>query len=88
MRSMIPILVFTLLTTLCWGIYGPLIQLGNADMKSSLRPFICVGLAYCLIAVVAPLAMLKLRGEAGRWTATGILWSLAAGAAGASARWA
>ncbi len=89
MRSMIAVLAFTILTTLCWGIYGPLLSLGHDSMNnSSLRPFICVGIAYCVIAVAVPLVLLQLRGEAGSWTATGTLWSLIAGATGALAHWA
>ena len=84
MRSMLAVLVFTVLTTICWGIYGPLLSLATEGMnKSSLRPFIWVGLAYCLIAVAVPLLLLRLRGEVGSWTATGTIWSLIAGAAGA-----
>lgn len=84
MRSMLAVLVFTVLTTVCWGVYGPLLQLGHSGMnQSSLRPFICVGIAYCVIAVAVPLVLLQLRGEAGSWTATGTIWSLIAGAAGA-----
>jgi hypothetical protein len=84
MRSMIAVLTFTILTTICWGVYGPLLNLGQQGMNSSsLRPFICVGLAYCLIAVAVPLALLQLRGEVGSWTVTGTIWSLIAGAAGA-----
>ena len=85
MRSMISVLTFTLLTTLCWGVYGPLLSSGHDAMNnSSLRPFICVGIAYCVIAVAVPLLLLRLRGEAGSWTATGTLWSLVAGA---TVRW-
>ncbi|HTU24227.1 MAG TPA: hypothetical protein VMF30_02445 [Pirellulales bacterium] len=84
MRTMIAVLIFTILTTICWGVYGPLLAEGNAGMnKSSLRPFICVGIAYCIIAVAVPLVLLKLRGEVGGWTITGTVWSLIAGAAGA-----
>ncbi len=84
MRGMIAVILFTLLTALCWGVYGPVLHNGQHDMEgSSLRPFICVGLAYFLIAVVVPLAVLKTRGEVGAWTVTGIIWSLVAGAAGA-----
>src|SRR5205085_4728401 len=45
--------------------------------------FICVGIAYFLIAVVAPIVSLKLFGEKGHWTSSGTTWSLIAGAAGA-----
>jgi hypothetical protein len=65
-------------------VYGPTLNEGRAGMEgSSLRPFICVGLAYFLIAVVAPLSWLYARGEVGSWSTSGIIWSLAAGAAGA-----
>lgn len=71
-------------TVLCWGIYGPVLHLGqNAMEHSRLRPFICVGLAYFLIAVLAPAVLFYYKGEKGHWTLSGILWSLAAGAAGA-----
>ena len=71
------------LTTLCWGVYGPVIHEGQALMGSRLRPFMCVGAAYFLIAVIAPAALLARGGEKGSWTATGVLWSLLAGACGA-----
>jgi len=71
------------LTAFCWGIYGPVLHFGREAMQSSLRPFVCVGLAYFLIAVLAPLVLLAWRGERGAWSAKGVLWSLIAGAAGA-----
>lgn len=56
----------------------------GADGKlSSLRPFICVGIAYFLIAVVYPMTMLKTTGEKGSWSAEGFLWSFIAGLIGA-----
>ena len=70
------------LTALCWGIYGPVLHFGREAMRSSLRPFVCVGLAYFLIAVLIPLVLLS-RGERGGWTTKGVVWSLLAGAAGA-----
>ena len=88
MRSMALILAFTLLTTLCWGVYGPLLDSGRTSMQSSLRPFICVGLAYCAIAVAVPMVLLRMRGEPGSWTVTGSVWSLLAGAAGRWGPWA
>jgi hypothetical protein len=58
------------------------LHFGREAMHSSLRPFVCVGLAYFLIAVLIPLALLS-RGERGGWTTKGVIWSLLAGAAGA-----
>ncbi len=83
MRTLM-ILPFVALTVLCWGNYGPLMHGGQHGMAgSSLRPFVCVGLAYFLIAVLFPMLYMNGRGESGRWTASGTFWSLVAGAVGA-----
>ena len=50
---------------------------------SRLRPFLCVGLAYFLIAVILPTLLLLKWQEPGEFTFNGSLWSLAGGAAGA-----
>jgi hypothetical protein len=50
---------------------------------ASLRPFVCVGLAYFLIGVIVPAFWLHYYGEKGDWTITGIVWSIAGGALGA-----
>ena len=70
------------LTAFCWGVYGPVLHFGREAMQSNLRPFMCVGMAYFVIAVLVPLALLA-RGERGGWTSKGVLWSLLAGTAGA-----
>jgi hypothetical protein len=71
------------LTAFCWGVYGPVLHFGREAMHSNLRPFVCVGLAYFVIAVLVPLGLLARGGERGAWTRKGVLWSLLAGAAGA-----
>jgi hypothetical protein len=77
------------LTILCWGMYGPVLNWGQAAMSdvpgqySRLRPFVCVGLAYFLIGVIVPALWLYYRGEEGDWTIRGVVWSLAGGALGA-----
>jgi len=71
------------LTAVCWGTYGPVLHFGREAMHSSLRPFMCVGLAYFMIAVLTPLALLARGGERGEWTTKGVIWSLLAGKAGA-----
>jgi drug/metabolite transporter (DMT)-like permease len=84
MKGFVGLLLAIGLAVVCWGVYGPTLNEGRADMGgSSLRPFICVGLAYFLIAVLLPGIWLYLKGEVGHWSATGIIWSMAAGAAGA-----
>ncbi len=71
------------LTALCWGVYGPVIHAGQEEMGSRLRPFVCVGMAYFLIAVIVPVVLLVRGGEKGDWTFTGVLWSVVAGVSGA-----
>jgi hypothetical protein len=84
MKVFVALLLSIGLAIICWGVYGPTLNEGRADMGgSSLRPFICVGLAYFLIAVLAPGIWLYTKGETGHWSTTGIIWSLAAGAVGA-----
>lgn len=83
MKHLITALPFVLLTALCWGAYGPVLREGSELMgKDRLRPFICVGIAYFLVAIVGPLVLLQFQGE-GEWTFRGTVWSLVAGALGA-----
>lgn len=92
MKGMLTVALFIALTALCWGIYGPVLHEGQHGMgaivdgkhvNSLWRPFTCVGLAYFGIAVLVPGILLAIRDEQGRWSASGTVWSLAAGAAGA-----
>lgn len=81
-------LPFVALTILSWGLYGPTLHAGQAafgaDGKlSAFRPFICVGLAYFLIAVIFPVVVLYTKGEKGYWSVGGFIWSFAAGGIGA-----
>lgn len=78
-------------TMLCWGVYGPVLHPGQEAfagdnpiaLDDGLRAFMCVGMAYFLIAIVVPVIMLRMNGESGSWSSGGVLWSLAAGAVGA-----
>jgi hypothetical protein len=72
------------LAALCWGSYGPILHKGQMKMAGSrLRPFLCVGLAYFVIAVLLPLPLLQFFHEPGGFNFSGTAWSLAGGAAGA-----
>ncbi len=78
------ILGSVLLTVITWGAYGPMLHRGQMAMQGSrLRPLLCVGLAYFVIAVALPFALLPIVNDPGEWTARGTLWSLAGGAVGA-----
>jgi len=73
------------LTIVCWGAYGSVLHKGQAALEGNrLKPLICVGIAYVVIAIIVPVAILAVQGKlGGGWAPSGISWSLAAGAAGA-----
>lgn len=72
------------LAALCWGVYGPVLHKGSTALgHSRFRAFLCVGMAYFVIAVLVPLVYLYIRGEPGTWNFKGIFWSSLGGAAGA-----
>jgi hypothetical protein len=73
------------LAMMSWGLYGIFTHWGQHDLGGGrLKPLICVGFAYFLIAIVVPVAILAAQGTlGGGWTFKGFVWSSAAGAAGA-----
>lgn len=72
------------LTALSWGSYGPLLHEGQHHLSNDrIKPLICVGLAYLVVAVIIPSAILISQGRFWTdWTFSGISWSFAAGTAG------
>jgi len=75
-------------TAICWGVYGPVLHWGQSGMGGArLRPFMGVGIAYFLIAIVVPIVLVYVlqqeSDEKYHWTWKGTFWSLAGGAAGA-----
>lgn len=59
-------MMFVLLTILCWGAYVPTFhagQVGIGGKSKALWAFLFVGLAYFLVAVLVPIAMLASRNE-------------------------
>lgn len=73
-------------TVCCWGLYGPILHWGQAEMQNSrLRPFMCVGIAYFAIAIVVPLILILAMGleRDAAWTAKGFTWSIMGGVLGA-----
>ena len=83
--QLMTVIICIAVTALCWGSYGPVLHRGQTKMNGSrMRPFLCVGLAYFVLAVIMPYALQSVFpfGEGG-WTFAGTFWSLVAGAAGA-----
>src|SRR5260221_3599457 len=80
MKNLTYMLLSVGLVMLCWGGYGPLLNFGRVAMGNShWLPFLFVGVAYFVIAVLATSALLAWRGEPGNWSGGGIIWSFFAG---------
>lgn len=83
-------LFYALLTVACWGVYGILLHTGQTEMADKVNgrymAFLYVGIAYVLVAVIAPLVVLKANGgrlDFWAYPSSGLWWSLIAGVAGA-----
>jgi hypothetical protein len=80
-------LLFAFLTVVSWGVYGVFLHNGQTNMGDPVhgryKAFLFVGVAYFLVAVLAPLAMLKMGGATWSFPAKGLWWSLVAGIVGA-----
>ena len=80
-------LFYAFLTVCTWGLYGVFLHSGQLAMKDPefgrYKSFLFVGIAYFVIAVLAPLVLLKLQGSNFNFPGRGIWVSLIAGALGA-----
>ncbi|MCZ6832969.1 MAG: hypothetical protein O7F11_04415 [Acidobacteria bacterium] len=79
--------MFALMTVVAWGVYGVFIHQGQVLMgdpaSARYKSFLFVGLAYFLVAVVAPLVVLLVTGASWSFSGAGVAWSLLAGVMGA-----
>lgn len=80
-------LPFALATVLAWGLYGVFLHVGQVSMADPVhgryKAFFCVGLAYFLIAVLAPAGFLLAGHASWSMPAKGLVWSVLAGSVGA-----
>jgi len=80
-------LTFAGMTVVAWGLYGVLLHTGQVSMADQVhgryKAFLWVGIAYFLVAVLAPLALLWIGGSTWHMPVKGIGWSLMAGIVGA-----
>jgi len=80
-------LAFALLTVVSWGVYGIFLHTGQLSMQDPVngryKAFLFVGIAYFLVAVLAPIVMLSLSGASWSYPMKGMVWSLIAGIVGA-----
>ena len=88
MKNNMTWLYFALISVSCWGLYGLFLHAGQAGMADPqmgrYKAFLFVGIAYFLVAVLAPLAVLLLSKQTD-WAmpAKGMGLSLLAGTLGA-----
>lgn len=76
-------ILFVALAGLCWGTYVPLVAFGGKTLKSSYASFLCVGIAYFLIAILFPLFIFWYRGKFPQFNGLGVTFATLAGVAGA-----
>jgi hypothetical protein len=85
-------LFFALLTVVSWGVYGVFLHIGQTGMNvpgaapdpnARYKAFLFVGIAYFLVAVLAPVVVLKMNNATWSFPAGGSWWSLIAGVVGA-----
>jgi hypothetical protein len=84
-------LLYVLMAGLCWGTYVPLIAFGGRNLSAGpshpfagrYAAFLCVGVAYMIIAVVFPLVRSYSIGEPIPSKPVGLVFAGLAGAAGA-----
>ena len=81
-RSMVWV-IFALGAVLSWGIYGVALHKGQTLLGSPLKALLCVGGAYFLIGVLAPVIGLSGQGGVAGFKADGVLWATLGGALGA-----
>ncbi len=84
MKNFLPF-VFALGTALCWGLYGPV--LGRArlvdESMSPFKPYVGIGIAYLVIAIVGGLIGMRVMGDSFEPTGPSGVWGLYAGTLGA-----
>ena len=75
-------LMFSLMTVAFWGLYGIFLHNGAMGMKDPqfgrYKAFLVVGIAYFLVAVLAPLVLLKASGASLSMPGKGFWWALIA----------
>jgi hypothetical protein len=75
--------IFALGAVLSWGVYGVALHKGQTLLGSPLKALLCVGGAYFLIGVLAPVIGLSGQGGVTGFNLGGTLWAGLGGALGA-----
>src|SRR3981081_3906699 len=76
-------MIFALGAVLSWGVYGVALHKGQVLLGSPLKALLCVGAAYFLIGVLAPVIALSGQGGLTGFNLPGTIWAGLGGALGA-----
>ena len=75
--------LFALSAALAWGFYGAMLHRGQVGLGNPMKALLCVGVAYFLIGVLAPVFTLASQGALGGFSKQGATWAFVSGALGA-----
>lgn len=88
-KQFLLVLLFVTGAALSWGVYVPVVHEAAQSLKSNLRAFLLVGVAYFLVAVIVPVVFIfvlksdpTVKGTP-NFDAGPVAWGIAAGIAGA-----
>jgi hypothetical protein len=69
---------------LSWGVYGAMLHQGQVKLGNPMRALLCVGVAYFLVGVLVPVAVLMSQGQGLRgFNSSGTTFATVAGILGA-----
>jgi uncharacterized membrane protein len=74
--------IFAIGAALSWGLYGPILGKGQALLQNPMKALLCVGAAYFVMGILAPMIALGPSGITG-FSQAGIINSTLGGALGA-----
>jgi hypothetical protein len=69
---------------LSWGVYGVMLFKGQVLLGNPLKALLCVGVAYFLVGVIVPVAVLSAQGQLGSFNSAGLTAATIAGTLGAA----
>ena len=58
--------IYALSAALAWGFYGAMLHRGQVGLGNPMKALLCVGVAYFLIGVLAPVSTLAAQGALGQ----------------------
>lgn len=72
-----------LCTAVFWGCYGPTLAVARGHLNSPWKPYVAIGIAYLVSAVLCGLIAMWITGEPMSFSGVGFKWGFIAGTLGA-----